>query len=130
MDPQAAKGDEPDETLLIRGAQIVDGTGAAAFAGDVRIAGGFIADVGRLDVRDGDIVFEARGLMLAPGFIDTHSHAERDLFDQPDALPAVTQGITTVVVGQDGVVKEVTEGGDAVDPTAAVNACPAPKEKS
>jgi N-acyl-D-amino-acid deacylase len=102
MDPEAANGDEPDETLLIRGAQIVDGTGAAAFAGDVRIAGGFIADVGQLDARDGDIAFEARGLTLAPGFIDTHSHAERDLFDQPDALPAVTQGITTVVVGQDG----------------------------
>src|SRR5262249_19278253 len=49
-----------------------------------------------------DRVIDARGLTLAPGFIDTHSHASRGIFDQRDALAAVSQGITTVVVGQDG----------------------------
>ena len=90
------------ESLLIRGVRIVDGTGAEAFPGSVRISGGRIEEAGDLDVRDGETVVEGRGLTLAPGFIDTHSHAERDLRDQPDALPALSQGITTVVVGQDG----------------------------
>ena len=50
----------------------------------------------------GDNVIDATGLTLAPGFIDTHSHADGDIFELPDALAAVSQGITTVVVGQDG----------------------------
>jgi N-acyl-D-amino-acid deacylase len=101
----AACAPAPDaevETLLIRGVQIVDGTGMAAFAGDVRVAGKIISDVGNLAARDGERIIEGRGLTLAPGFIDTHSHAERDLPGQPGALPALTQGITTIVVGQDG----------------------------
>src|SRR5207245_5266222 len=47
-------------------------------------------------------VVEAHGLTLAPGFIDTHSHASRGLFEDRDAMADVSQGITTVVVGQDG----------------------------
>jgi N-acyl-D-amino-acid deacylase len=99
----ACAPDAEVDTLLIRGVQIVDGTGSAAFAGDVRVAGEIISDVGHLAARDGERIMEGRGLTLAPGFIDTHSHAERDLPDQPGALPALTQGITTIVVGQDGV---------------------------
>src|SRR5204862_2976104 len=45
---------------------------------------------------------DAHGLTLAPGFIDTHSHASGGLAEHPDALAAVSQGITTVIVGQDG----------------------------
>ncbi|HWM27023.1 MAG TPA: D-aminoacylase [Woeseiaceae bacterium] len=105
--PESRPGLEPlpdtgAVSLLIRDVRIVDGTGASAFAGDVRISGDRIVDVGDLERGDGDVVFEGGGLTLAPGFIDTHSHAERDLLDQPDALPAVSQGITTVVAGQDG----------------------------
>jgi len=58
--------------------------------------------VGDLAPRPGEAVVDARGLALAPGFIDTHSHADRGLFEHPDALAAVSQGVTTVVVGQDG----------------------------
>ena len=47
-------------------------------------------------------MIDARGLVLAPGFIDTHSHADRQIFTHRDALAAVSQGITTIVVGQDG----------------------------
>ena len=101
-DNRHAPLDAAVESVLIRGVQIVDGTGKAAFAGDVRVAKGTITDVGSLAARDGDRIVEGRGLTLAPGFIDTHSHADRDLLDQPGALPAVTQGITTIVVGQDG----------------------------
>jgi len=48
------------------------------------------------------VLVDGRGLVLAPGFIDTHSHADDDLFDHPEALAAVSQGITTVTVGLDG----------------------------
>ena len=51
---------------------------------------------------EGEAVVDGGGLTLAPGFIDTHSHADRGLFEYPDALPVVSQGITTIIVGQDG----------------------------
>ncbi len=89
-------------STLIRGASLLDGTGAAARDADVRVAGDRIAEIGRLTPADGESVVEARGLTLAPGFIDTHSHASRGLFEYRDALADVSQGITTVVVGQDG----------------------------
>jgi N-acyl-D-amino-acid deacylase len=89
-------------STLIRNAIVLDGTGAAGTAGGVRIAAGKIQDVGNLQPHPGDLVVDAEGLTLAPGFIDTHSHHDRGLFDARDALAAVSQGITTIVVGQDG----------------------------
>ena len=90
------------ETSLIHNVRIVDGTGADSYRGAVRIAGNLIEDVGDLEPMPGENVHDGRGLTLAPGFIDTHSHGDRDLLLQPDALPATSQGITTIVVGQDG----------------------------
>jgi N-acyl-D-amino-acid deacylase len=58
--------------------------------------------VGDLTTRPNDLVIDGGGQVLAPGFIDTHSHADAEFFDQPGALSAVSQGITTVVIGQDG----------------------------
>jgi len=92
----------PQGSILITGALVLDGTGAPARAADVLVIGGSIARVGVLDPLSGETKVDARGLVLAPGFIDTHSHADDELFDHPDALAAVSQGITTVVVGQDG----------------------------
>ncbi len=89
-------------TTLIRGARLIDGTGAAARGADVRIRGDRIAEVGRLDARPGERVVDAAGLALAPGFIDTHSHHSGALLRLPDAAGAVSQGITTIVAGQDG----------------------------
>ena len=100
--PDAGSSTTAPETLLIENARIVDGTGTPAFAGDLRVSDGRIAAIGELDAGPGDVVYDAHGLVLAPGFIDTHSHAGRDLDEQPDALPDVSQGITTVVLGQDG----------------------------
>jgi N-acyl-D-amino-acid deacylase len=88
--------------LVIRDALIVDGTGAAAFRGDVRVSGGRIVEVGRVTAAPGDRVFAAEGRVLAPGFIDTHSHHDGGIFSEPGALGAVSQGVTTIVVGQDG----------------------------
>lgn len=89
-------------TELITHVTIIDGTGIEGVAGAVRIGSGKIIETGALEAKPGEAVTEGRGLVLAPGFIDTHSHADEGLFDQPGALAVVSQGITTVVVGQDG----------------------------
>ncbi|MEM7502595.1 MAG: D-aminoacylase [Pseudomonadota bacterium] len=91
-----------DAGLVITNVRILDGSGAPAFAGSVRIADGLIVAVGELEYSETDRTFDGRGLTLTPGFIDTHSHADTDIFEHPDAIAAMSQGITTVVVGQDG----------------------------
>ena len=89
--------------LAITNARIVDGAGTPAVSGTVRVVDGRIAEAGPDVVsRSGDTVLDAEGLVVAPGFIDTHSHADRDLLERLDATAAVSQGITTLVVGQDG----------------------------
>ena len=98
-------GPAPDTTargVLIVGARVIDGTGAPGRVTSVRLIGDRIADVGDLHQRQGETVVIGTGLVLAPGFIDTHSHADGALFEHRDALADVSQGITTVVVGQDG----------------------------
>ena len=89
-------------SVLIANASIIDGTGAAARPGAVRITGSRIAAVGALEPAAGERVVDARGLTLTPGFIDTHSHHDGGLAGSPDALAATSQGITTIVAGQDG----------------------------
>jgi N-acyl-D-amino-acid deacylase len=90
------------EPLLIRGGTLVDGTGAPRRAADVRVVGDRIREVGRLAPRPGERVIDARGRVVAPGFIDTHSHADGGLLDAPEAESQVRQGITTAIIGQDG----------------------------
>jgi N-acyl-D-amino-acid deacylase len=89
-------------TTLIRNALVIDGRGTPGRRGDVRLAGDRIVAVGQLAPQAGDRVIDAHGLALAPGFIDTHSHHDRGLFGARDALAMVSQGVTTIVVGQDG----------------------------
>jgi N-acyl-D-amino-acid deacylase len=89
-------------SVLIVNAVVVDGTGAARWPAAVRLRGDRITEVGALSPAPGEPVFDAKGLVLAPGFIDTHSHGDRGLFEHPDVLAAVSQGISTIVVGQDG----------------------------
>lgn len=96
---------DPTSTVsstLIRNALIYDGTGSEAFEGAVRIDGDKIIEVGNLEAIDGETVIDAAGLVLAPGFVDTHSHHDRGIADHR-AMPAVlSQGITTIVRGADG----------------------------
>jgi N-acyl-D-amino-acid deacylase len=88
--------------VLLRGGTVIDGTGAAPFEADVRISGDRIAAIGpRLQAGDAEIV-DVRGLMVAPGFIDIHSHTDTELFEQPRAESKIRQGVTTEVAGQDG----------------------------
>jgi len=88
--------------FLVTNANVIDGSGSPARRASVRVEGDRIAAVGELTARSGETVVDARGLSLAPGFIDTHSHADDDLFEHPDALAVVSQGITTIIGGQDG----------------------------
>ncbi|MFK7830224.1 MAG: amidohydrolase family protein [Congregibacter sp.] len=93
----------PESTsLLIANAVIVDGTGVTKVLGAVRIVGDTIIDVGDLEQVPGEQLIDADGLVLAPGFIDTHSHHDEGLADNREGLPLLTQGITTAVFGQDG----------------------------
>ena len=89
------------DTLLIN-ARIIDGTGSGAAVGSVRLRDDRITAVGELTPNKSDDVIDAGGLVLAPGFIDTHSHSDRLILTERDALAKIAQGITTAVVGQDG----------------------------
>jgi N-acyl-D-amino-acid deacylase len=89
-------------SLLVRGGLVLDGTGKPGRKADVRIIGGRIAAVGALKPRAGEQVLRAAGKVVAPGFIDTHSHADGGLLESPDAETQIRQGITTAIVGQDG----------------------------
>jgi len=88
--------------LLIRDARIVDGTGAASRRGDVGVRGDRIAAVGSLSGATADRVVDADGRVLAPGFIDVHTHVEGNLPARPDAENLIADGVTTVVTGNCG----------------------------
>jgi len=91
-----------DNGFLITNISVIDGSGAPAVDADVRIIRDRIAAVGTIDACDDETVIDGGGQTLAPGFIDTHSHADRLIREIPDALRHVSQGITTAVAGQDG----------------------------
>ncbi len=84
--------------LLIRNANIVDGTGKPGFQADVAVRDGKIADVGAIPIEtQAGSTLNAQDLTLAPGFIDIHTHADIALLARPDHLPKVMQGVTTEV---------------------------------
>lgn len=90
------------QSILISGGTVIDGTGAKGRMADVRIVGDTITAIGKLRAKSGEKVIDATGLVVAPGFIDAHSHADGGLLEDPDAETQIRQGITTSVVGQDG----------------------------
>ena len=97
----ACAAGEPPGVVIVN-ARVIDGSGGPSRNVNVRLLGGRIADVGDFEPRSGEAVVDAGGLVLAPGFIDAHSHHEIGLLEAPAALAVVSQGVTTVVVGQDG----------------------------
>ncbi|MDQ3032263.1 MAG: D-aminoacylase [Myxococcota bacterium] len=88
--------------VLVRNASIVDGTGAAARGGDLLIEGEHIAEVGECSLAP-DEVIDATGMVVAPGFIDAHSHSDFTLPGDPEARAKVMQGVTTEVIGNCGL---------------------------
>ncbi len=89
--------------ILIRQAQIVDGTGRDSYRSDVGISGGRIDSIGDLSELSGEKELLGQGLLLTPGFIDAHSHADCTLLMYPQAESCVMQGVTTVVGGNCGL---------------------------
>ena len=87
--------------LWIRNAKIIDGSGNPWYKADIGVAGERITKIGRID--DGRRIIDAKGLAVAPGFIDTHSHSDLMLIAKPEAKQKTMQGVTTEVVGQDGL---------------------------
>jgi N-acyl-D-amino-acid deacylase len=87
--------------LVVRGGVVVDGTGAAPVRADVGVAGGRIAAVAS-DL-DGPQVVDATGRYVMPGFIDAHSHADAAVLDPAIQLATLRQGVTSVILGQDGL---------------------------
>jgi N-acyl-D-amino-acid deacylase len=89
-------------THVLRGAQVYDGSGAPPVEADVALGGGRIIGIGpRLDV--GRVAeTDLRGMALAPGFVDIHSHTDLNLLVEPRAESKLRQGVTTEVAGQDG----------------------------
>jgi N-acyl-D-amino-acid deacylase len=92
---------EPIYDLVITNARVVDGSGNPWFRADVAVSGGRIARVGRIAPSEGRRVIDARGQVLAPGFIDVHTHVE-NIYNLPDAENFVRMGVTTLVTGNCG----------------------------
>jgi len=94
---------KPRRDLLIRGSMVLDGTGAPARRADVLVRGTHVVAIGQDAGRDrAREVIDGDGLVLAPGFIDMHSHADHTMPSYPGALNSVAQGVTTEVVGNCG----------------------------
>src|SRR5207253_5148478 len=88
--------------LLIRNARIVDGTGSPWYRGDLAVRGDTIARIApRIDTPAARLI-DADGRVVAPGFIDLHTHARRGIFDVPTAENYIRQGVTTIFEGPDG----------------------------
>jgi len=96
----------PATTLVITNARIADGSGAGLDTGKVVLIAGDsifgVQDAEGFTAPAGARVIDARGLVLSPGFIDMHSHADGQILDKPDAATQLRQGITTSLTGQDG----------------------------
>jgi len=89
--------------LLISGGHVVDGSGNPWHLADVGIIGDRIAAIGRLAGNRARRIIDASRLVVCPGFVDKHSHSDVLWLDQPDALAKVRQGVTTELIGQDGI---------------------------
>jgi N-acyl-D-amino-acid deacylase len=102
---------------LIRGASMVDGSGAEPEVVDVAVGNGRIVAIGlSLDYKATETV-AAEGLCLAPGFIDVHTHDDTSVIRTPEMLPKLSQGVTTVIVGNCGIsASPVTLRGELPDP--------------
>lgn len=88
---------------LIRGAMVVDGSGDEPFAADVAITAGVISLVGRDALLLAGELVDGTGLVLAPGFIDVHTHDDTNVVRAPEMWPKLSQGVTTVIVGNCGI---------------------------
>src|ERR1041384_3169626 len=87
--------------LVIRNGLVVDGTGKPGFESDVAIDGEKISTIGK-NVGAGKKEIDARGMVVAPGFIDSHTHMDAFVVQYPHGNPVVNYGVTTIVIGDCG----------------------------
>lgn len=89
--------------VILTGGTVVDGTGAPRHRADVAISGTTIARIGDCADLTADRTIDATGLVVAPGFIDMHAHSDLQILLNPDHVAKISQGVTTEVLGQDGL---------------------------
>jgi N-acyl-D-aspartate/D-glutamate deacylase len=95
-----SRGADVEYDLVIRGGRVVDGTGNPWFKGDVAVRGDRIVAIGRIPAGAAKREIDARGLVVAPGFIDMHSHSDYLLLEDGRAQSKIRQGVTTEVIGE------------------------------
>ena len=84
---------------IIRNGTVIDGSGRLRYNADVGISGGKVEAIGQLENAEANVTIDATGLIVAPGFIDMHSHSDMSLFDDPGGESKAFQGVTTEVTG-------------------------------
>ena len=89
--------------LIVRNGEVIDGTGASRLTADIGVRGDRISALGDLSQASGEVEFDAANRMVAPGFIDVHTHDDHALLSKPDMSYKTSQGVTTVVAGNCGV---------------------------
>ena len=103
MSSNAESSSSKSIDLVIRGGKIVDGTGAEAFSGDVAIADGVIVSVGESVDAGGAEVIDADGALVAPGWVDVHTHFDGQVAWDDTLDPSFSSGVTTLMMGNCGV---------------------------
>src|SRR5437667_3475721 len=88
--------------LVIAGGKLVDGTGGPAFMADVAVDGDRVVEIGPNLPTKGDRRIDAEGCVVAPGFVDIHTHYDAQVFWDPELTPSCYHGVTTVVAGNCG----------------------------
>ncbi|AIW15580.1 amidohydrolase family protein [Vibrio tubiashii] len=102
---------------IIKSVEVFDGTGAPAYTADVAIRHNRVEQIGELSEATASKVIDGQGLALAPGFIDVHTHDDTNVIRYPECLPKISQGVTTVIVGNCGIsASPTTLAGDPPDP--------------
>ena len=96
--------------FLIQNAQILDGSGAPAFSGDVALAGGTVAAVGTLGGTEARQVIDAAGRYLTPGFLDVHRHGDAVMLEAGHGRAELAQGLTTILNGNCGLSPAPVDG--------------------
>jgi N-acyl-D-amino-acid deacylase len=89
--------------IILKGGSVIDGRGQPAFAADVALRGDTIVAIGDLAKVTAERIVEVTGLVVAPGFIDVHTHDDLICITQPDMTPKISQGVTTLIVGNCGI---------------------------
>ncbi|WP_159737681.1 N-acyl-D-amino-acid deacylase family protein [Vibrio atypicus] len=102
---------------IIKSAEVFDGTGAKPFIADIAIRHDRIEQIGQLGDAQAKQVIDGQGFAIAPGFIDVHTHDDTNVIRFPECLPKISQGVTTVIVGNCGIsASPVVLAGDPPDP--------------